>query len=186
MPWSTNRELRVVLDTSILAPMPLCDTLLRCAEEPALYRPGWSEETLLEIHRTMLKFGYSAAKADRRIAFMQSAFRDATIRLPPDAIEKAPELPDPKDRHVLAAAIEYEAEAIVTLNRRHFPSSVLGKLGVAAQSPDTFLSDMFHLDSQQVLRILGEQARTVREEMSSLLSRLRQVAPSFVELVENS
>lgn len=29
----------VVLDTCVLAPMPLCDTLLRLAEDPAFYMP---------------------------------------------------------------------------------------------------------------------------------------------------
>lgn len=29
-----------VLDTCVLAPMPLCDTLLRLAEEPAFYIPN--------------------------------------------------------------------------------------------------------------------------------------------------
>ena len=32
----------VVLDTCVLAPMPLCDTLLRLAEDPAFYMPRWS------------------------------------------------------------------------------------------------------------------------------------------------
>jgi len=30
-----------VLDTCVLAPMPLCDTLLRLAEDPAFYLPKW-------------------------------------------------------------------------------------------------------------------------------------------------
>jgi predicted nucleic acid-binding protein len=186
MPWSTNREARAVLDTCVLAPMPLCDTLLRCAEEPALYRPGWSEETLREIHRTMRKFGHSGEKADRRIASMRSVFPGATIHLLREVIEKTPELPDAKDRHVLAAAIKCEAEVIVTLNLRHFPSGVLDRFGIAAQSPDTFLSDLFHLGSQQVLKVLDEQARAVREEMSGLLRRLHQVTPNFVELVRGA
>ncbi len=38
-----------VLDACVLVPMPLCDTLLRLAEEPAVYRPVWSEQILLEV-----------------------------------------------------------------------------------------------------------------------------------------
>lgn len=186
MPWSTKAELRAVLDACVLAPMPLCDTLLRCAEEPALYRPIWSEETLLEIHRTMLKFGYSVAKADRRVASMRSAFYEATIRLPPEAIEKAPELPDPKDRHVVAVAIECGANLIVTLNLRHFPSLILEKLGIMAQSPDDFLSDRFRLHPRQVLNVLDAQARAMGEERAGLLRRLREIVPNFVELAETA
>jgi len=166
--------------------MPLCDTLLRCAEEPALFCPIWSEETLLEIRRTMLKFGHSALKADRRIASMRSAFRDATVRLPPEAIERVPKLPDSKDSHVLAAAIERAAHVIVTLNLRHFPPRILGRLGIIALSPDDFLSGRFHSDSQQVLEILDAQARAMREKRADLLRRLRQVTPNFVELVSGA
>jgi predicted nucleic acid-binding protein len=166
--------------------MPLCDTLLRCAEEPALYRAIWSEETLVELRRTMLKFGHSATRADHRVASMRSTFPHATIPLRPEAVEIVRELPDPKDRHVLAAAIESEADVIVTLNLRHFPSSVLEKLGIEAQSPDDFLADFFSLHRQQILEILDAQARAIREERAALLRRLRQVVPNFVELVSGA
>jgi hypothetical protein len=96
------------------------------------------------------------------------------------------ELPDPKDRHVLAAAIESEADVIVTLNLRHFPSSVLEKLGIEAQSPDDSLADIFSLHRQQILEILDAQARAIREERAALLRRLRQVVPNFVELVSGA
>jgi predicted nucleic acid-binding protein len=186
MPWSTKSELRAVLDTCILAPMPLCDTLLRCAEEPALYEPIWSEETLLEIHRTMLKFGYSATKADHRVASMRSAFPNATIQLRPEAIQTAPELPDPKDRHILAAAIEGEADLIVTSNLRHFPYHILEKLDIIALSPDDFLSAFFHFRPEQVLEVLDGQARAMREERAALLRRLRRIVPNFVQLAETT
>jgi hypothetical protein len=48
-------------------------------------------------------------------------------------------LPDPNDRHVLAAALACVAHQIVTFNVRHFPSSVLDPFGVQAVVPDAFL-----------------------------------------------
>ena len=42
-----------VLDTCVLAPMPLCDTLLRLAEEPAFYIPKWSDGILRELRSTL-------------------------------------------------------------------------------------------------------------------------------------
>ena len=42
-------RLVVVLDTNVLAPVPVADTLLRLAEEPAFYLPRWPEEILLEL-----------------------------------------------------------------------------------------------------------------------------------------
>lgn len=164
--------------------MPLCDTLLRCAEEPGLYRPLWSQETLVEIHRAMLKFGHSVMKADRRIASMRAAFSSATIVLPLEAVAKVPELPDPKDKHVVAAAIECEAEMIVTLNLRHFPTVLFDRLGVIVLSPDDFLSDLLRLYPQTVLEVLDAQAHAIGEERTALLRRLRQIVPNFVELAE--
>ena len=43
-----SRKYTAVLDACVLIPMCLCDTLLRFAEEPALYRPLWSELILKE------------------------------------------------------------------------------------------------------------------------------------------
>lgn len=48
-------------------------------------------------------------------------------------------LPDPDDRHVLAAAMHAGASVVVTLNTRDFPAGVLGPLGIEAQSPDELL-----------------------------------------------
>jgi PIN domain len=47
-------------------------------------------------------------------------------------------LPDPDDRHVLAAALACAADVIVTFNTSDFPPSVLGPFGVAAVVPDAF------------------------------------------------
>jgi hypothetical protein len=44
-----DNEYAAVLDACVLVPMPLCDTLLRLAEDPAMYRPLWSEAILTEV-----------------------------------------------------------------------------------------------------------------------------------------
>jgi hypothetical protein len=51
----------------------------------------------------------------------------------------AAELPDPNDRHVLAAAIRGRAQVIVTLNPRDFPKAILVRYGIVAQHPDSFV-----------------------------------------------
>ena len=68
-----------VLDTCVLAPMPLCDTLLRLAEDPAFYIPKWSNDIMRELRSTLQRFGYMPAQADRRITAMESAFEDANV-----------------------------------------------------------------------------------------------------------
>ena len=69
-----------VLDTSVLAPMPVADTLLRLAEEPRFYLPRWSNQILDELHRTLeINFGYSAEQAARRVRVMRTAFPEAMV-----------------------------------------------------------------------------------------------------------
>jgi len=54
-------------------------------------------------------------------------------------------LPDPNDRHVLAAAIRSQAGVIVTYNLKDFPESVLDAYGIEAQHPDEFVTHLFDL-----------------------------------------
>ena len=60
-------------------------------------------------------------------------------------------LPDPKDRHVLAAAIAGHADRIVTANLKDFPQEVLDQHGIEAIHPDAFLINQWDLDELVVL-----------------------------------
>lgn len=60
-------------------------------------------------------------------------------------------LPDPDDRHVLAAAIECRASLIVTWNTKHFPVDYLKPFGIIAVNPDEFLLDQLDLSVDLVL-----------------------------------
>src|SRR6516225_2209551 len=57
------------------------------------------------------------------------------------------QLPDPDDRHVLAAAIRCGASAIVTFNERDFPADELAKYGVHTKHPDAFIRDVDGLNT---------------------------------------
>lgn len=100
---STTNQYIVLLDACVLAPMPLCDLLLRLAEEPAFFIPRWSADILQELSSTLRKFGYSDQQAERRLIAMRSAFEDAEVT----GYEclKGAMTNHPKDRHVLAAAV---------------------------------------------------------------------------------
>src|SRR5271157_3509057 len=80
-----DNEYTAVLDACVLLPMPLCDTLLRLAEEPSLYRPLWSTATLDEVARNLEhKFKRSPAQCQHRIEMMRKAFPEAEIATPPE------------------------------------------------------------------------------------------------------
>jgi hypothetical protein len=55
------------------------------------------------------------------------------------------QLPDPDDRHVLAAAIRGHADVIVTINLRDFPSDTIRPFGIEAQHPDEFILHLLDL-----------------------------------------
>ncbi|WP_105973850.1 PIN domain-containing protein [Streptomyces geranii] len=59
-------------------------------------------------------------------------------------------LPDPDDRHVLAAAIRAEAQVVVTFNLKAFPTDALAPWDVEAVHPDAFLETQIDLAPQVV------------------------------------
>ncbi len=61
-------------------------------------------------------------------------------------LESGINLPDPDDRHVLAAAIAGHADCVVTSNLKHFPPQVLADYGLEAIDPDTFIINQWDLD----------------------------------------
>jgi hypothetical protein len=60
-------------------------------------------------------------------------------------------LPDPNDRHVLAAAIAAGADVIVTLNIKDFPPAALARHGLVAQHPDAFLQSLIDEMPSEIL-----------------------------------
>jgi len=76
---------------------------------------------------------------------MNASIRDVLVE-GYEALADAVSLPDPKDRHVLAAVIRAHAQTIVTVNVKDFPSGELSKWDIEARHPDDFLVDQFHLD----------------------------------------
>jgi len=66
-------------------------------------------------------------------------------------------LPDPDDRHVLAAAIRCNAGVIVTFNEKDFPIEALAPYGLKAQHPDVFIENLFDLDPAVVVAAAQRQ-----------------------------
>jgi predicted nucleic acid-binding protein len=176
-----NNEYAALLDACVLAPMPLCDTLLRLAEYPAFYRPLWSEEILREVGAVLDKLGYSEKQRDRRINAMRAAFPEALIKLP--AKLDSFNCPDENDRHVMAAAVRGQANAIITQNVKHFPSQCIEEYGLLCQTPDDFLVHQFHLNPPLVVDKLDQQTAVIRQTREYLIEKLRKVTPQFAELL---
>jgi predicted nucleic acid-binding protein len=92
----------VFLDTNALYGSDFADTLLSLADE-RVFKPKWSADVLTELRRNLVQMaGISGSNADRRKQ-MQRAFPGAEVKGYEDLIAKMTN--DPKDRHVLAAAV---------------------------------------------------------------------------------
>ena len=79
------------------------------------------------------------------------------------------ELPDPDDRHVVAAAIVGHADAIVTFNTKDFPPAVLQPYGIEVQHPDEFLMNQLQLQKIPALSAIKKmRARWTNPERPAL------------------
>ena len=179
-----DNEYCVVTDACVLIPMPLCDTILRSAEEPAFFRMVWSEEILEEVRRSLAgeQFGYTGEQVTRRIRRMNAAFPEALHTIPPGLIDGILGIPDPNDRHVVALAVHAHANIIITNNVRDFPADALFPHNVTVLSSDDFLVHQYHLSPQVMLEKLDRQAAGIRKQRAEILRLLQKSAPSFCEL----
>jgi hypothetical protein len=84
------------------------------------------------------------AALERTRDLMDASTRDCLVTGYEDLIPVL-QLPDPKDRHVLAAAIVGRCDAIVTCNLKDFPEPVMARYGIDLKHPDDFLSDHLKL-----------------------------------------
>ena len=150
------------LDACVLVPIALADTLLRLAEA-GLYRPLWSDRVIDEMVDAiaMIHPELASGPARSRADAMQAAFEDACVT---DWEELAAgiSLPDPDDRHVVAAALQGRADMIVTANVRDFPSEILDSMGLEAQHPDEFLLNQLDLEPDLTIATLHRQAAATR------------------------
>ena len=122
-----------VLDACVLYPAPLRDFLLRLAEDK-LISPFWSEKIQDEWTYHLLR-NYPDSRPERIRRKMSVHFPNSIVQ-GYESVTPTLQLPDQKDRHVLATAIYVKAEYIVTFNLKHFPESALQPHGIEAISPD--------------------------------------------------
>jgi hypothetical protein len=71
-------------------------------------------------------------------------------------------LPDPDDRHVLAAAIQSGSQHIVTFDLAGFPGAALAPIGVVATHPDAFLCLLWERDAEGCLIALRAVRRRLK------------------------
>lgn len=143
-------EFVVLLDANVLYPAPLRDFLLTLAKD-GLYAAKWTDEIHDEWTRNLAKKRPEIAeKLPRTRELMNKSIPDSLVT-GYDSLINGLELPDPDDRHVLAAAIRCNAQIIVTSNLKDFPPEVLDQYGIEALHPDDFLDAQLGLQPGAVI-----------------------------------
>lgn len=166
----------VIYDANILYPAPLRDLLIRFGRTH-LFHARWTDAILDETFRSL--------KAKRPDLDTQALARTRRLMCEavPDCIVDGWQalandlaLPDPDDRHVLAAAIRCGAQVIVTANVKDFPADILATFDIEAQLPDTFVLGLIDLDPGAVVTVVHQQQKDLLRYPKSL--------PQLLDLLE--
>jgi predicted nucleic acid-binding protein len=141
----------VLLDACVLYPAPLRDFLIELAAA-RLFRAKWTLRIHDEWIRNVLKQrpDLTRSQLERTRDLMNQAVLDCLVEDYEELIEGL-QLPDPDDRHVLAAAIASASDAIVTFNLKDFPVETLHRYNIELQHPDDFLHYQFGLNHAGVV-----------------------------------
>jgi predicted nucleic acid-binding protein len=117
--------LTVVFAACVLYPAPLRDLLMHLAVTDVV-RARWTESIHDEWIRSVLadRPDLTREQLERTRSLMNTHVRDALVE-GYESLIPGLTLPDPEDRHVLAAAIRAGASVIVTFNLRDFPADAL-------------------------------------------------------------
>jgi hypothetical protein len=139
-----------VLDTNVIFPIEIRDILFWFAHY-GLYTPKWSTQVFAEWEGVMRRKGISEEEIVKRTNKARLAFPDALVHNY-ESLIVCLELPDMKDRHILAAAIRCNAHVIVTNNISDFPSDILNLHGLTAIIADDFLADLIDLNEEIAIK----------------------------------
>jgi hypothetical protein len=146
------------VDACVLYPAALRDLLLRLAQT-GVVRARWTEDILDETFRNIAvdRPDIPPERLTRTRNLMRSVIDDCLVS-GHEGLADHLALPDPDDRHVVAAALRCSAQTIVTVNLKDFPADLLAPLDIEAQHPDTFVLDLLDLAPGLVLSVIKAQA----------------------------
>ncbi len=146
----------LLLDANVLYRAPVRDIFVQLVEND-IVRARWTRDIHREWIAALLR---NAPHRDRKALertrdLMDRAFPDCLVTGYED-LASTLTLPDPNDRHVLAAAIVGRCNTIVTSNLRDFPETVLEPYGIDARQPDDVLCDLLDTTPEALCKTFRE------------------------------
>lgn len=164
-------------------------SLMLYTAQTKLFRARWSDMVHDEWVRNLLKNrpDLKASDLDRTRSLMNAAVPDCMVEGFAQLIPSI-QLPDPDDRHVVAAAIIARADVIVTFNTKDFPADAIDGFRLHTRHPDDFLIETFNLDPEDMAQaVLADflHYRTPPLTFSSYRESLAKAGvPRFAKLIE--
>lgn len=166
----------VVYDACVLYPAPLRDTLMRLALTD-LFKAHWTDQIHEEWINALLRTRkHSRETLERARYLMDLHVRDAKVHGYEPLINSLI-LPDLDDRHVLAAAIRCNANAIVTFNLKDFPEESIKPYDIDVIHPDDFILYQIDMAPTACCRAIHDQRAALRNpvmEVDSFLATLQK------------
>lgn len=146
----------LVLDACVLYPASLRSLMMWLAVEEVIL-PKWTDEIHEEWISNLLKkrSDLTREKLEETRRKMDEKGGDCIVTGHERHIDSLT-LPDMDDRHVLAAAIESGADAIITWNIKDFPKRELKKHGLEVQTPDQLICTLLAERLENVLSAMRQ------------------------------
>jgi len=169
------RPFTVIFDSCVLFPARL-RSLLMYLGTTELFWGRWTNDIHEEWMQAFLDKYPDKTRADaiRTRDEMDAHALDALVTGYQDLSESLV-LPDPTDRHVLAAAIVGRADAVVTFNLSDFPDDLLRPYDIEAMHPDDFLLCQFDLSPPLFLATVRLHRASMRNPPKSPLQYLMEL-----------
>jgi hypothetical protein len=146
----------IVLDACTLYPAALRDVLMRLGVH-GLVLARWTEVIHDEWMAAVLRDRPDLTRGRlQRTRELMDQYAEGSLVAGYEWRIPGLELPDENDRHVLAAAIEAEADMILTWNLRDFPEAVLASHGLRVATPDELLAELMGTYQAEMIGILRE------------------------------
>jgi predicted nucleic acid-binding protein len=156
-----------VLDACVLYPAALRDLMMRMTVA-GLIDARWTSAIHEEWINALLRERSDLKRFDLdRIRDLMDCHAEGCLVIDYDRHIPGLNLPDPDDRHVVAAAIEADADWIVTWNLRDFPQSTLRNFGLSAITPDQLLLQLLEKRESETRRVIKETRLSLKNPEKS-------------------
>jgi predicted nucleic acid-binding protein len=152
----------VIFDANVMYPAPLRSFLMYLALSGE-FRARWSNQIHEEWISNLLNSRAELQRAQlEKIRDLMNEHVPGSVVTGFEPLIESIELPDADDRHVVAAAIQTRAEAIITFNLKDFPEHSLAQYGLTALHPDEFINSLMDINTGAVIEAAGRHRKSLK------------------------